>query len=951
MIEVKPLTQRTNEREGIEFGSFRLIVSRRLLLKHNKPVTLGSRALDILAVLVERAGEVVSHKELLQRVWSDLVVEEANIRVHIAALRRILGDGLITTVAGRGYCLVASIRHVDGAGPATNVPIRRLQSRQLPPKLLRMIGRDGVLETLHRMIQSRRFVTIVGPGGVGKSTVAVALAYQFAGDFEDATSFVDLSTLRDSAFVVSAIASVVGCVVETQDSLPRLLAFLADRRILIVLDNCEHVIDSVAALTEGLFREAPLVHIIATSREALRVHGENVYPLQSLDGPSTEPIPSAAEARTYPAVQLFIDRSIAAGYRQELTEKDVLIAAEICRQLDGIPLALELAASKAATYGIGGLAQRVGDRLMLLWKGRRGVPRHETLAAMLDWSYDLLTEPERSVLRSLSVFVEAFTLDMAQAVASGSDPEDIQTLDIVASLVDKSLISVSRSGQAVSYRLLDTTRTHAAVKLRECGDESVILRRHASYFAAMLADARIGDWTEADLEIYARYIGDVRAALEWSFSDAGDRAIFSAIGVAAVPLFLAVSLPGECRRWCLRTLAALSDDVRGTKLEMELQLALATSSQHAHNDTSEVLCALERGLVLADSLGDAAYQLELLAGLNVYGTRFADAGPPLAAAKRYASIATTRGNAGERVTAEWMLGSSYHLIGDQASALQNYERGHARAKASGLGEIRCFGYDHRARALVGYARTLWLCGHPDQAIQFAREGIELVEREPRPASFDVCLVLAFAIPMFLWRGDFQVAEKYIEQLIAHANRYSLKSYQAAGLGMHGELMMMRGETEPAVEALRAALPVLQSERRFFFVSACSRALAQALMLTGRAAEAPIVIDAVLGDAAAGGGHFELPELMRTRSEALLAASSDNWPEAEATLEAALELARRQSAIGWELRSAMMLSRQWRDRGRNTEAQTLLAGTLGRFTEGFETLDLCEAARQLREFNG
>ncbi len=949
-IEVRALRQWTNERDAIEFGTFRLIVSRRLLLRHNQPVTVGSRALDILTVLAERAGEVVSHRELLRRVWPDLVVEEANLRVHIAALRRILGDGLIATISGRGYCLVASIRLVDGEESPANVPTWRLQGR-LPPKLPRMIGRDGTLETLHRMIQSRRFVTIVGPGGFGKSTVAIALAHQFAGDFEGATFFVDLSTLRDGAFVVSAVASAVGCVAETQDSLPRLLAFLADRRRLIVLDSCEHVIESVAALTEGLFREAPLVHIIVTSREALRVHDENVFPLQSLDSPSADLISNADEVRSYPAVQLFMDRSIAAGHRQELTDEDVLIVADICRQLDGVPLALELAASKTVTYGVRGLGQRVGDRLMLLWRGRRGVPRHETLAAMLDWSYDLLTEHEKSALRSLSTFVGVFTLDMAQAVASRPDQEGFQTLDAVASLVDKSLISVARNGQGVSYRLLETTRAHAAVKLKECGDERAVLQRHASCFAAMLANARIESRAGAGLEIYARNIDDIRAALEWSFSAAGDAAICRTIGPAAVSLFLAVSLLGECRHWCLRTLAILSDDLRGGRLELDLQLALAISSHHAHNDTTEVLGALERGLVLAESLGDAACQLELLAGLNVLGTRLADAGAPLEAAKRYAAIALARRNTREMVTAEWMLGSSYHVIGDQAAALQSYERGLARAESVGLGGIRSFGYDHRARALVGYARTLWLCGQADQAIQFARDGIELAGQEARPASFDVCLVLAFAIPMFLWRGDLQIAEGLIEQLADHANRYSLKSYQAAGLGLRGELMVMRGEAELAVEALRSALPTLQSERRFFFVSACSRALAQALVLTGRAAEAPIVIDAVIGEAAPGGGHFELPELMRTRGEALLAASPDNWPEAEATLEAALDLARRQSAIGWELRLAMLLSRERRDRGRKSEARALLAGVFARFTEGFDTPDLREAERLIRAFDG
>ncbi|MBR0816629.1 winged helix-turn-helix domain-containing protein [Bradyrhizobium liaoningense] len=914
-------------------------------------MALGGRALDLLIALVQRAGEVVNRRELIKRVWPDLVVEEANLRVHISNLRRALGDGYIASVAGRGYCFAASVRRIAIGDSSADASIGRLQRQQLPARLQRMLGRDDTVETLRAWVKSRRFVTIVGPGGVGKSTVAVALAHDLAADFLDNVCFVDLSPLRDGALVVSAVASAVGCAGETQDSLPRLLAFLAGRKILFVLDSCEHVVESVAALTESLFREAPLVHIIATSREALRVQGENVHPLQSLDSSSMGANPTAADALTSAAVKLFMDRALASGYRHNLTDADAPIVVKICRRLDGIPLALELAASRAGSYGVHGLARLLGDRLMLLWRGRRNVPRHETLAAMLDWSFKLLSEQERSVLCSLSVFVGAFTLDMAQAVASEADHEEFAVLDVVASLVDKSLISISRTGQATSYRLLDTTRAHAAVKLRERGGEYVIARRHALHFRRYLGEVRIESLSESGLADYARYVGDIRSALEWSFSEAGDRSISVALGAAAVPLFLAISMLSECRRWCLRVLAALPRDVQGDTLEIGLQLALAISSHHSYNDTAEVARALERGLALADSLGDAAYQLEFLAGLNAFGTRLADAGVPLAAAERYASIAKDRDSSKEIVTAEWMLGSSHHLIGDQASALRSYERGLEHARTTGVSEVRCFGYSHRARALIGYARTLWLRGFPDQAVQFAHEGIELARREAQPVSFAVCLGLAFAAPMFLWRGDLEVAEDLIQQLVAHADRYSLKSYQAAGLGMRGELMMMRGETQVAIKILRTALPILQSERRYFFISACSRALAEALALSGRAAEAMIIIDAVLAEGASGSGHFDVPELLRTRAEVLLAESPDSWPEAEAALKGSLDLARRQSAIGWELRSATRLSRIWRDRGRNEEARSLLADVLARFTEGFDTADLREAAAQLREFGG
>jgi hypothetical protein len=374
---------------------------------------------------------------------------------------------------------------------------------------------------------------------------------------------------------------------------------------------------------------------------------------------------------------------------------------------------------------------------------------------------------------------------------------------------------------------------------------------------------------------------------------------------------------------------------------------LAITSHHAHSDSTEVARALERGLSLADALGDAEYHLELLAGLNLYGTRFSDADAPLAVAERYAAVATSLGKPKALVTADWMLGSSHHLVGDQASAQRFYESGFERALASGVIDVRSFGYDHRVRALIGYARTLWLRGLPDLAAGIAHEGIEFAGRNTQPVSLALCL--AHATPVFLWRGDLDVAEGLTERLIAHANRYSLESYHAAGLGLRGELMMARGDIEPGIESLRLALPVLQAQRRYLFSSACSRALAEALARSGHALEATIIIDAILADATRYSGTFEVPGLMLTRAEVLLAASPSSWLEAEAALMGSIELARRQSARGWELRSAIVLSRWWKDRERQDEARTLLRDVYARFSEGFDTADLREAARLLDEF--
>ena len=635
-------------KDVLSFGPFSLFAAERLLKKGDEPIPLGGRALDILIALAERAGEVVTRKELISTVWPDVTVEEANLRFQMAALRKALGDGrdgarYISNISGRGYCFVAPVTRssAEQTVPVTGITTTE-RVQKLPPRLARMVGRDDTVRALAQQLQMWRFVSIVGPGGIGKTTVAISVAHTLIDGFHDAVFFIDLAALTDPQLVPTAVASALGFMVQTQDPLVSLLAFIGDRKILLVLDNCEHVIGVAAALAERVVSEAPQAHVLATSREALRVEGEHVHLLYSLDCPPEDAGLTAMEALRYPAAQLFMERAAASGYGAELSDIDAPIVARSCRRLDGMALAIELAASRVGSLGIRGTAELLDNRFGLLWQGRRtALPRHETLNAMLDWSYSLLSEREKVVLCRLSVFVGDFTLQAAGSVASETDADEADVIDAVASLVAKSLISTTVINKSTYYRLLDTTRTYAATKLAERGEADRIARRHAIFYSRFLEHDEIIQslFGEHDLSGYAPHIGNVRAALGWALSDHGDAAVGIELATWAAPLFIGLSLFEECRGWCERALAALDDASRGTRQEMILQEALALSSMFTRGHSDQVRAAIERGLALAEACQDRARQLRLLVGLNLFLHRLGDFRGALAVAEQGGAIA------------------------------------------------------------------------------------------------------------------------------------------------------------------------------------------------------------------------------------------------------------------------------------------------------------------------
>jgi predicted ATPase/DNA-binding winged helix-turn-helix (wHTH) protein len=941
---------------SISFGPFRLLPSRQLLLEADTPVHLGSRALAILIALTERAGELVSKDELITRVWPNTFVEEGNLRVHVAALRRALGDGrgarYVANIPGRGYRFVAPVALEKEVKPTAPRARGAAQARSLSLPLTRMVGRADMVAALARHLPERRFITVVGPGGIGKTTVALAAAHAVSGSYDDGIRFVDLASLGDPALVPTAVASVLGLTIRSDNPVPGLVAFLAEKQMLLVLDSCEHVIEAVAVLAVGLLRGAPGVHILATSREPLRAEGERVQRLAPLGLPPASSGLTAAEAMTFPAVQLFVERAAAILDGFELSDADAPVVAEICCRLDGIALAIELAAGRVDTFGVRGVAARLDDRFRLLTRGRRtALVRHQTLSAALDWSYEVLPEAERLVLRSLAVFAGGFTLDDASAmVPAGVAASDIA--EIIANLVAKSLVTADVGGATPEYRLLDTTRAYAVEKLGESGEREQAARRHADYYRRLFERAESERETQPAaqwLTQYGRHLDNLRAALDWAFSAEGDASLGIALTAASVPLWMHLSLMEECRRSIKRALGALA---RGTTADIRQEMQLLTAWGSAVLLTNgldpDSTAALNRALEIAESLGDDDYRLRSLWGLFVDRILTGQYRAALTLAEKFRRVAANSGDLAEELIGERMAGTALHILGDQRKARRHVER-MLRQYVAPLHRVPIrFPFDQRVVARSTYARILWLEGFADQAMRAVEESVEDARAIDHPVSLFYALVQA-ACPVSLLAGDLATADRFVTEILNLSARQAMDPWNVWGQAFRGVLLIKRGDPAAGLQLVRTALAGLPESAFFFHYTTYLCESADALGRIGEPAKGLVIIDEALSLSERNDERWCVAELLRVKGELiLLRAALKSGKEAEEHFRESLDWAGRQGALAWALRTSTSCARLLRHQRRAREARDLLAPVYERFTEGFATGDLKAAKTLLDE---
>lgn len=907
--------------QAVHFGPYRIHPRQRLVLEAGRPLRLGRRAVEILLILLEQAGNVVSKQELIARVWPTSVVEDGNLRVHMAALRKALGDGqagqrYIVTVAQRGYSFVAPLSIEPMTIPADGIP--QSQAHNLPLRRTRMIGRQALIDALVQQLPQQRFITLTGAGGIGKTTVALRVAELLIGHYRDGIRLLDLAPLSTPSMILPNLAALLDLTPAEHAPLLTLARSLQARQLLLVIDNCEHLLDDIALISETLLRHAPDLHILTTSREALRAEGEYVQRLEPLACPPATG--NRAQALGYPALQLLIERAMSHQDSFALSEAELPLAIDICQRLDGIPLAIELVAAQIERFGLPGLLVQMEDNFRLLTRGRRSaLPRQQTLRATLDWSFDLLSPCEQICLRRLAVFRGGFSLASAAAVIAGEQIAPAEVLGSITQLVAKSLLNVEPGDDEMVYRLLDITRTYALEKLSVAAELDTTRERHAARCLALMEQAR-DDWeqtaTQPWIDRYAPLREDIRTALDWGLGDQGAHLLGIRLTVSAMPLWQELSLLREHGLYVGKALARLAQSpTPNPHLHMALQLALGSFSYHTQGGTPQTIDAFACARRLAEANNDLSGQLRAVSGHMAVNLCCGNYRQALAQSLHFDQLGPQAAPLLD-LSAQRLRVLAQHFAGDQAMAQHNAEQviqrmahsGHLNRFTHGFGVQ----YDQSVASLTILARILWLRGFPERAWRTANQALELALQINHGTS--ICYTLALAgVVIARYNGDATSARSLLDLLMQQAQKHSVQLFHTwarhyAGTAPDEDLQGLGLVADTLVTFNATAVDTAMFER-----------------------------------ARNGAAGWCTAEILRVRAEHI-----DDPQAAEALLLDALGLAHQQGALAWELRSATALARLWQRQDRRQAAHELLNAVYTRFTEGFATQDLIGVRRLLDE---
>lgn len=928
----------------IRFGHCEVTPAQRLLQVHGQPVELQGRAFDLLLALIAANGQVVSKDALMQAIWPGRIVEENTLEVQVSLLRKALGGErkLIRTVSGRGY---------QFAAPPEPAPTR--ERLHLPASLSRLIGREQALAELQASIHQQRLVTLVGPGGIGKTRLALEAARAVAAHFPDRVCIADLAPLSTDQFLVPTLAAALGLAPSAgKASLEQLAKGLVGSRILLLIDNCEHLIDAAAGAVETLLRANATLQVLATSREPLRIEGEYLFRVAPLEVPAADA--ELPEVMAASAVRLFEARLEHGQPRALSPTVTAELEARICRRLDGIPLAIELAAARVATLGLVRVAERLESQLDLLSGGNRSaLPRQQTLRATLDWSFNLLAAPERILLQRLGVFVGAFGLEGALAVGVGADLDADAVLAGIDSLVSKSLLTLRQEDSGPRYRLLEVTRSYAHEKLRECAELTLTRRLHALYLLEVFSRAapfwELGG--SAPCLLCEGLQEDLREALRWTLDEAQGTVLGIDLSIAALPFWLHRSQVAECLASASRALAHLTKPELFERKVMKLEVARGKALLYI-GATVETREAFRHALAIAERLDEYDHQALATWGLWAHGYLNGPYTQNLQIAEDFLRLCQRHPDSGDAFVAQRMVALSRLCLGQLDATRSSLEDMLQRyPDALRHRHLLRYAYDQKAVALCALAYTLWLQGFPDQATATLREAERQADASGHLASRWHVLTMS-ACPIALLTGGVAALATPSQQLLdARSWHHPGSATVGAGQFWGGEFWkglyaLWQDEADAYERIISPALEQLGQVRFASYLAPYTSALCTVLAQRGRAADAMRLIDMAITHAYGADDLSALPELIRCQGELLLAGTDGGWSgPGEELLQKAQSLARQHGMKSWELRATTSLARLWIRQGKHTRASRELGALMDSFSEGFATADF-EAARQV-----
>lgn len=914
--------------ENLSIGPFVLTTSPRALRFGEQPVDLSDTALEVLAAIA-RGADGASAAQLWPLLSAEPILDDERLCDLVGDINTALGrfspDWYVAWYPDDAVPRFAPVDATRRARPMAALPARRTD----------IIGRDEALDRIVAQLRAHRFVTILGAGGMGKTTVALAAAHAVLDAFPDGVHLVDLAPIVDGELVAQRVATAVGCVSGGADSLAVVQQWARDRRALVVLDSCEHVVEAASGVAEALVGSGQSVAVLATSREPLRAAGEWLHRLAPMRLPQPGERVLASQVANYSAMRLFVERAGAADSAFVLRDDDVPLLASLCLRLDGIPLAIEIVAARIASLGLAGLAAQL-EGLLLRLPGRRGATpaRHNTLTALLDWSYRLLSPSEQRVLQRLSVFRNGFAEHAVIEVVADDSMAAAEVQEALLDLIAKSLVAPARGDDFERRRLLDTTRVYAGAKLAEAGERGLVQRRHARWLASALAEA-VRSWNRMTrpqwVAHYAPLVDDVRAALDWAFAPGGDLGLGAELAISGFALGRQMLLVDEFTRRVKHAIDVLSSRGGDTAEDpscMRLRFLIACLGSGGAEQLLALAPTLERAAAATADAAAAVYRFNAINAMWALSLATGDLGKGANWAEKLVEQAGIVNDPVARLVAHRIQAQTLHFNGRHAEATDLAQEVIAGAWRTIPLAYNPSPIELRVSMRIVLARIWWMRGFPDRAAAMAREAMEQARTDSPLAECQVLVMASMAVA--LWSGSSDSAREHVTHLndiesllgFGHWLRWARRMRDATALDSGDEIADAGqagffDEPEPLLADQLATL-----DDRWLTPHCIQR------VETGKVG-------------------WCAPEALRRQGErALRDRTVEGFGRGEAFLHRSLALAREHGALAWELRAATSLARHRLERGAAPEARAVLTPVFERFTEGFDTRDLLEARRVL-----